>query len=335
MKALVIHEHGGPDVARIDPDFPDPVANEGDVIIRVGATSLNYHDVFTRNGMPGIKLNFPIIMGLDVAGEIVEVGPGVQGWSVGDRVLVDPINRAEGGLVGETVHGGLAQLCRVREHQLIRLPDEVSFEQAAALPVAFGTAYRMIHTIGQVQAGDKVLVLGASGGVGVASVLLAKLAGAQVIACASSAAKLAALQALGADHVIDYTTTDFVKDIWQRYGKPHRRSFDGGVDVAVNFTGGDTWVKSMKTLRRGARLLTCGATAGYDPQTDLRFVWTYELSIRGSNGWMREDLQALLALVATGRLAVPIDRVLPLERTGEGLALIEQRQVIGKVVVQP
>lgn len=200
--------------------------------------------------MPGIKLDFPVIMGLDVAGEIVEVGPGVQGWKAGDRVLVDPINRAEGGLMGETVHGGLAELCKAREHQLIRIPDGVSYEQAAALPVAFGTAYRMMNTIGQVQAGEKVLVLGASGGVGVGCVMLAKIAGAQVIACASSEAKMQRLRELGADHVINYADTDFAKAIYELYGKPHRRKFDGGVDVAVNFTGGDTWVKSMRCLRR-------------------------------------------------------------------------------------
>ncbi|AMG86919.1 zinc-binding dehydrogenase [Bordetella bronchiseptica] len=335
MKAVVIHGHGGPEVLQYDTAFPDPKAGEGDVILRVKATSINYHDVFTRRGMPGIKLDFPVIMGLDVAGEIVEVGPGVQGWKAGDRVLVDPINRAEGGLMGETVHGGLAELCKAREHQLIRIPDGVSYEQAAALPVAFGTAYRMMNTIGQVQAGEKVLVLGASGGVGVGCVMLAKIAGAQVIACASSEAKMQRLRELGADHVINYADTDFAKAIYELYGKPHRRKFDGGVDVAVNFTGGDTWVKSMRCLRRGGRLLTCGATAGYDPQTDLRFIWTFELNIRGSNGWMREDLDALLGLVQSGKMQVPIDRVLSLQDAGEALRLIEDREVMGKVVVTP
>ncbi|MGB7481771.1 MAG: zinc-binding dehydrogenase [Burkholderiaceae bacterium] len=335
MKAVVIHGHGGPEALSHDPSFPDPKAGEGDVILRVKATSLNYHDVFTRRGMPGIKLNFPIIMGLDVAGEIIEVGAGVEGWSVGDRVLVDPINRIEGGLMGETVHGGLAELCRARAHQLVKIPDGVSYEQAAALPVAFGTAYRMMHTVGEVKAGEKVLVLGASGGVGVGCVMLAKIAGAEVVACASSEAKMARLLELGADHVINYAAEDFAKAIYQKYGKPHRRSFDGGVDVAVNFTGGDTWVKSMRCLRRGGRLLTCGATAGYDPQTDLRFLWTFELNVRGSNGWMREDLHALLELVRSGKMQVPIDRVFPLEEAGEALRLIEDREVMGKVVVTP
>lgn len=335
MQAIVIHGHGGAEALIHDRNFPDPKVGDGDVVVRVKATSLNYHDVFTRRGMPGIKLNFPIIMGLDVAGEIVQVGTGVESWKAGDRVLVDPINRIEGGLMGETVHGGLAELCLARAHQLIKIPDGVSFEQAAALPVAFGTAYRMMHTIGEVKAGEKVLILGASGGVGVGCVMLAKIAGAEVIACASSEEKMKRLRELGADHVINYSSEDFTKSVYQKYGKPHRRSFDGGVDVAVNFTGGDTWVKSMRCLRRGGRLLTCGATAGYDPQTDLRFLWTFELNVRGSNGWMREDLSALLDLVAAGKMQVPIDRVLPLKDAGEALRLIEDREVMGKVVVTP
>ena len=175
------------------------------------ASSLNYHDVFTRRGMPGIKVPMPLIMGLDVAGEIAAVGPGVSGWSVGDRVLVDPINRVEGGLMGETMHGGLAELCRARAHQLIRIPDDVSFVDAAALPVAYGTAQRMMVYQRQRAAGEKVLILGASGGVGVCCVQLAKQPGAIVIACASTPAKLDRLRALGADHVVNYAERDFVK----------------------------------------------------------------------------------------------------------------------------
>src|SRR5271168_3158490 len=183
MRALVLREHGMGGLS-LETGFPDPVPGTGDVVVRVRAASLNYHDVFTRRGMPGIKIPMPIIMGLDVAGEIVAVGPGVAGWAVGDRVLVDPINRVEGGLMGETVHGGLAELCRARAHQLIRLPDGITDAQAAALPVAYGTALRMMYTNGGVKKGEKVLILGASGGVGVCCLMLAKLAGAEVVACA-------------------------------------------------------------------------------------------------------------------------------------------------------
>ena len=181
MKAMVVREHGGLEQLKLEPDFPEPRPGEGDVIVRVRASSLNYHDVFTRRGMPGIKLQMPLIMGLDVAGEVLELGADVTDWRVGDRVLVDPINRIEGGLVGETIHGGLAERCRVRAHQLVRIPDGVSFEQAAALPVAYGTARRMMISNGQVAAGEKILILGASGGVGVCCIQLAKIAGATVV----------------------------------------------------------------------------------------------------------------------------------------------------------
>lgn len=336
MKALVLEEHGENEKFIFNPAFPDPVAGENDVVIAVKAASLNYHDIFTRRGMPGITLPFPIIIGLDVAGEIIEVGSKVSGWEIGDRVVVDPINRIDGGLVGETTHGGLAERCRVPAHQLIRLPDSVSFADAAALPVAYGTAWRMMQRIGQIQPGEKVLILGASGGVGVCCVQLAKLAGATVIACAGNEEKAARLRALGADDIILYQQEDFVKAVFQRYGKPARRrgsAEPGGVDVVVNFTGGDSWVKSLRVLRLGGRVLTCGATAGFAPKEDLRYIWTYELQIRGSNGWERDDLHALLAAVEQGELKVVIDRQWPLEQGAEALASLEQRQVVGKVVV--
>lgn len=337
MKALVLREHGGNDALRIETDFPDPIPGEGDVVLRVRATSLNYHDVFTRRGMPGIKIAMPAIMGLDVAGEIVAVGPGVAGWAVGDRVLVDPINRVEGGLMGETVHGGLAELCRARAHQLIRIPEGVSFLDAAALPCAYGTALRMMYTIGQVKAGERVLILGASGGVGVCCLQLAKLAGAEVIACAGTDAKGERLRALGADHVINYAQQDFMKEVYARFGKPVRRGagIGNGVDVVVNYTGGDTWVKSLRVLKVGGRLLTCGATAGYDPAEDIRFIWTFELQVRGSNGWMRDDVLALLDMVQAGKLKVIQEDAVPLDDAAAALARIEGRNVFGKMMVQP
>ncbi|MFZ4479196.1 MAG: quinone oxidoreductase family protein [Rhodoferax sp.] len=339
MKAIVLRAHGGLENLRIETDFPDPVAGPGDVVLRVRSTSLNYHDVFTRRGMPGINIPLPAIMGLDVAGEIVATGPDVHNWAVGDRVLVDPINRIEGGLMGETVHGGLAELCRARAHQLIRLPDSISFDEAAALPVAYGTALRMVRPIGQIAAGEKVLILGASGGVGVCAVQLAKAAGAYVIACAGSREKADRLVALGADETILYTQEDFLAAVHARHGKPsNRRGGDGrsrGVDVVINFTGGDTWVKSLRTLRVGGRLLTCGATAGYNPPEDIRFIWTFELQIRGSNGWQREDIHTLLDLVKRGELKVPIDRRYSLDDGIEALRSIEERRITGKVLVNP
>jgi alcohol dehydrogenase len=335
MRAQVVRRHGGPEAMAFEPDFPGPAPAAGEVRLRVRAASLNYHDVFTRNGMPGIKVPMPIVMGLDFAGEIESLGAGVVGWRPGERVLVDPTDWEDGTLMGETRHGGLAELCCVSARQLIRLPDEVSFADAAALPVAYGTAHRMMLTNGRVAAGERVLVLGASGGVGTCCVLLGKLAGAEVIAATSSIAKATRLKALGADRVLDYTRDDFVKTIHAAYGKPTRLKPVGGVDVVVNFTGGDTWVKSLRVLRLGGRLLTCGATAGYDPKTDIRYIWTFELDIKGSNGWRRDDLERLIELVRRGRLKPEIDRVLPLERAAEGLRLLEAREVMGKVVIEP
>ncbi len=337
MRALVLREHGGKDKLLVEPDFPDPVPNEGDVVIRVHATSLNYHDVFTRRGMPGIKIAMPAIMGLDVAGEIAAIGPGVEGWAIGDRVVADPINRVEGGLMGETVHGGLAELCRARAHQLVRIPDGVSFTDAAALPCAYGTALRMMYKIGNVKAGEKVLILGASGGVGVCCLQLAKLAGAEVIACVGTEAKGERLRALGADHIINYVETDFMKEVYTRFGKPARRgaNIGNGVDVVVNYTGGDTWVKSLRVLKVGGRVLTCGATAGYDPTEDIRFIWTFELQVLGSNGWMRDDIHTLLDLVQSGKLKVVQDAAVPLEQAPDALARLEERDVVGKLLVTP
>ena len=335
MRAMIVREHGGLDRLVHDEHFPDPRPGPGEVVVAVRATSLNYHDVFTLRGMPGIKIPMPAIMGLDVAGEVDEVGPDVEGWRPGDRVLIDPSDRQRGGLMGETIHGGLAERCRAGAHQLIRIPAGVSFADAAALPVAYGTAHRMMVTQGRVAAGERVLILGASGGVGTCCVFLAKMAGATVVACASSEAKAKRLYELGADHVIDYARGDFMAEVHARFGKPHRRRFDGGVDVVINFTGGDTWVPSLRCLRRGGRLLTCGATAGFDPKTDIRFIWTFELQVLGSNGWTQEDLVTLLEMVDAGRLKPVIDRVVPLAEAREGLRLLADREVIGKVIVVP
>jgi alcohol dehydrogenase len=334
MKALVLRKHGSLDDLEVVNDYPMPKAESGWVVIRVRASSFNYHDVFTMRGMPGIKVPLPVIIGLDMAGEISEVGAGVQDWKVGDRVLVNPVNKKKG-LMGEMLDGGMAEYCAVAGDQLVAMPDGVSFEQAASLPVAYGTAHRMLITHDTVKAGERVLVLGASGGVGTGCVLLAKMLGAEVIACASSPEKLTKLKAMGADEVLDYTKTDWSKWAVEKYGKPQRRSYDGGVDAVINFTGGDTWVPSLRCLKRGGKLLVCGATAGYDPKEDLRYVWSFELKIIGSNSFYDDDLAALMKLISEGKIKPVIDKVLPLEQAREGLRLIADREVIGKVVVTP
>jgi len=334
MKALVLRQHGGLENLEVVSDRLLPTATEGHVVIRVKASSFNYHDVFTVRGMPGIKVPLPVVVGLDMAGEITEVGPGVTGWAVANRVLVNPLNKKKG-LMGEMLDGGMAEYCLVAADQLIAMPAGVSFEAAAALPVAYGTAHRMLITHNTVKKGDRVVVLGASGGVGTGCVILAKYLGAEVIACTSSAEKMEALKALGADEVINVKDTDFSKWAVEKYGKPQRRSYDGGVDVVINFTGGDTWLPSLRCLKRGGKLLVCGATAGYDPKEDLRYIWSFELQVIGSNSFYDDDLQALMKLIAEGKMHPVIDKVLSLEEAREGLRLIQDREVIGKVVVAP
>jgi alcohol dehydrogenase len=335
MQAQVIRGHGEIDEITFEANWPDPVPGPGEVVLRVGACSLNYHDLFTLRGMPGIKLGMPLIMGIDVAGDVTALGPEVTAWKIGDRVMVDPIHRKLGKLLGEAMDGGLAEQVKVSATQLIRLPDDVSYEAAAALPVAYGTAYRMMVARGRIAPGEKVLILGASGGVGTCCVQLAKLAGAHVVVATSSEDKLTRLKALGADDGINYKSDDFMKEVHRRYGKPKFFGGESGMDVVVNFTGGDTWVPSLRCLRNNGRLLTCGATAGFDPKEDIRYIWTFELNIVGSNGWLPEDLAALLALVRSGKLTPVIDQKLPLKETREAFRRLDERAVFGKIIVAP
>ena len=334
MRALVLRRHGSLDDLEVVDDYPVPRATEGHVVIRVRASSFNYHDVFTVRGMPGIKVPIPVFIGLDMAGEIAEIGAGVSGWKIGDRVLVNPVNKKKG-LMGEMLDGGMAEYCLVAADQLVAMPPDVSFADAASLPVAYGTAHRMIITHQTIKAGERVIVLGASGGVGTGCVILAKLLGAEVIACTTSAEKMQRLKELGADEVLDVRSVDFSKWAVERYGKPQRRSHEGGVDVVINFTGGDTWVPSLRCLKRGGKLLVCGATAGYDPKEDLRYVWSFELKIIGSNSFYDDNLQGLLQLIQEGRMKPVVDKVLSLDEAREGLRLIQDREVFGKVVVEP
>lgn len=336
MRAVIIRQHGGLEELRLVGDHPDPVPGAGEIVLKVEACALNYHDLFTLRGMPGIKVPMPIVIGIDIAGTVLEVGPDAGSWKPGDRVLLDPIDRERYKLQGEMMDGGLAEKVKVRHQQLIALPDDVSFDEAAALPVAYGTAYRMMVERGAIRKGERVLILGASGGVGTCCVQLAKLAGAEVIVAASSEEKLARLKEIGADHGINYAAGDFMKEVHGRFGKPRVVSGStAGLDVVVNFTGGDTWVPSLRCLKRYGRVLTCGATAGYDPKEDLRFIWTFELNIVGSNGWEMSDLHALLELVRKRQLKPVIDNVYPLERAADALRAMDERRIFGKPIIRP
>lgn len=336
MKAVLTTAHGGPEVLQLRHDFPAPMPGPGELLVRVGATAVNFHDIFTRRGMPGVKIKLPVIVGSDIAGTVESLGQGVDALWLGRRVLIDPVMR-EGnqfGMLGETVDGGRAEFVAVPQSMLLEIPPGVSVEQAAALPLAYGTAYRMMITRGKIKAGERIMVLGASGGVGVACVQLAQMMGAEVLAFASSDAKMRRLKEIGASHVANYVDKPFFDTVKEIYGKP-RITGAGGVDVAVNFTGGDTLPATQKCVNLNGRILCCGATAGFDLTLDARYWWTYEHTLIGSNGWHKDDLKVLLDLVADGRLVPVIDKVLPLEETAEGERLLENREVVGKVLLKP
>ena len=289
----MLRQHGGLDDLEVVTDYPIPQAVDGHVVIRVRASSFNYHDVFTVRGMPGIKVPLPVVIGLDMAGEIAEVGAGVTGWKAGDRVLVNPVNKKKG-LMGEMLDGGMAEYCLVAADQLVAMPAGVSFEEAASLPVAYGTAHRMLITHNTIKKGD-----------GARARRLRRRRHrlrdpVQAVRRRGHRLRVErrrsshALKKMGADEVIDYKETDWSKWAVEKYGKPQRRSYEGGVDVVINFTGGDTWHPSLRCLKRGGKLLVCGATAGYDPKEDLRYVWSFELKIIGSNSFYDEDLKGLM-----------------------------------------
>jgi alcohol dehydrogenase len=336
MRAVLTVAHGGRENLQLRTDFPEPRLADDQVLVQVAATSVNFHDIFTRRGMPGVKIALPVIVGSDIAGTVIAAGPAADRSWIGKRVLLDPVLRdgKHFGMLGETFDGGRAELIAVAPSALVEIPDGVTFEQAASLPLAYGTAYRMMILRGGVKRGERVLILGASGGVGVACVQFAKMVGAEVVACASSAEKLRRLREIGADHVVNYIEKPFADAVKEIYGKP-RVTGTGGVDVAVNFTGGDTMVPTQKCVKVGGRILCCGATAGFDLQLDARYWWTFEQTLIGSNGWGKEDLGTVLGLIASGKLSPVIDKVLPLEETAEAERLLEDREVFGKVVIKP
>lgn len=323
MRAAVIHEHGGPEVLVVE-DVPKPAVRAGEVLVRVSACALNHLDIFVRRGMPGLPIPLPHISGGDIVGTVDEVGNGVGPQITGRLVLVDPA--IDGTAIGEELPGGLAEYVSVPVGNMIVLPDKAASVHFAALPIAYGTAYRMLHERAQVAEGETVAILGASGGVGVACVQLAKLIGTRVIACTSSPEKAARLLELGADEVVNTAEEDFSAAVWRLTGKR-------GTDVMVDYTGQETWPGSIRCTRKGGRVVTCGATTGFEAVTDLRYVWRRELHLLGSDGWTRFDLESLVQLVDSGVLSPVIHGVFPLERVREAVAEIEERRAFGKVVV--
>jgi alcohol dehydrogenase len=325
MKAAVIEKQGGLENLMYR-DWPDPIPREGEVLLRVRACGLNHLDIFVRRGMPGFPVPVPFISGGDIAGEIAALGPRVNGWCVGDRVALHPVTHE--GMMGEEIPGGMAEYVRVPTENLIRLAAGLDFATAAAVPIAYGTAIRMLLEVGKIEPSDLVLVLGASGGVGIACVQIAKMLGARIIAAAGSEDKCRKLREIGADDTIDYSKQDFSREAWTLSGKT-------GVDVVVNYTGGDTWIPSLRALKRKGKLLTCGATAGFDTRNDMRFIWVRELQILGSNGYSKQDVATALDHAAAGRVKPVISHRLPLSEAREAERLMEDREFFGKIVLLP
>jgi NADPH:quinone reductase-like Zn-dependent oxidoreductase len=341
MKAIYFNKHGDAGVLEYG-DLPDPVPAPGGVLIDVAAASLNHLDIFVRRGIPGLQIDYPHVPGSDASGVVSGLGSDVTGFAVGDRVLINPSlscgacdNCIRGdasmcrtfGIIGESTRGTCCEKIVVPAGNAIKIPDHFSFEAAAAVPLVFLTSWRMLITRGAVRPGEHVLILGAASGVGTACIQIAKKAGARVCATASTSEKLELCRRLGADVLINYTQEDFVKRIRSETG-------GNGVDVCVDFIGNDTWVKSLKSLATGGRLLTCGATTGYAPQTDLRHIFFRQLHIIGSTMGSKNDLLAPLQFLFNGEMEPVIDRVYDLKDTAAAHLLMEERGVAGKVVIR-
>jgi alcohol dehydrogenase len=335
VRAVRFHHQGELDALQVE-EVADPQPAAGEVVIRVRAAALNGFDPMMLMGSTGLRTPLPMIPCGDMAGEIEALGEGVDParLPVGAAASVYPILPGKG-MMGEVTPGGLCERVAVPAECVLRVPDGVSFAEAAALPVAYGTAWRMLHARGAIEAGERVLVLGATGGVGVACVQFAKLAGAEVVACGRGAERCAKLQGLGADFVIDTEQDDIRAAVYARYGKPAYDGSSGGVDVVVNYIGGDTLPLSMKLLARHGRILVCGATAGHDAPTDLRYLWSFEQTIVGCNGWTIDDQAELLAMVAAGRFRPVIHAVQPMTEAREAYAELIDRRVFGKSVLAP
>jgi NADPH:quinone reductase-like Zn-dependent oxidoreductase len=340
MKAIFFEKHGGPEVLQYG-DRPDPEPGPGEVRVAIRAAALNHLDIFVRNGIPDVPL--PQVPGADGAGVVDRLGPGVDGWTPGDRVLIQPglydgicefCRAGEQSLcvqfqiLGEHRAGTLAELVVVPARNLFRIPDGMSFVRACAFPLAYQTAWRMLVGRAAVRPGETVLVHGAGGGVAGAAVEIAVLAGARVIATTSGEEKAARARAAGAELAIDYSKEDVGAAV-------RRHTAKRGVDVVVDTVGEATWMTSLRSAAKGARIVTCGATSGPNPKEEIRLIFWKHLSILGSTMSNDHEFRAMLSAVASGRLRPRIDSVHPLSRSGEAYARMESGAQDGKIVVVP
>ena len=342
MKAVLIRKHGGPEVLEIA-DLPKPKAGAGQVLLRVEAAGINHLDTWVRRGMPGVTPPLPMIPGSDAAGVIEEIGMGVTGLQVGDRVFVSPglscmrcMECFSGWeplckdykILGEHESGVQAEFIALPAANVLPLPEGLSFVEAAAFPLVFLTAWHMLVARAQVRVGEDVLVHAGGGGVGTAAIQIARLHGARVITTVGSNDKIGRVKALGADEAINYRTSDFLEEV-------RRITRKRGVDVVIESIGQETWDRSLRALARGGRLVTCGATSGYQGSTDLRYVFSKGLSILGSTMGGRAELLRLARLMGERRLKPVIDRVLPLQKIAEGHRLMAERSLFGKIILTP
>ena len=328
MKAVVLEKHGDVNSLLIK-NLPDPICKDNEVVVEIKACSINHLDIFVRKGMPGHPIKLPIIPGGDASGKVIEVGKNVSSEWIGEKVLIDPnveLPNGRIGIMGEDTDGVLCEKISVDPSRLVKLHENMDYYKAACLPIAYGAAWRMLITNGRIKPGEQILVLGASGGVGNACVQIARMFDCFVIAGTSSSVKEQKLIELGADVVINYSTEpDFHRTV--------RAMTGDGVDVAVNYTGGDSWVKTLKCMKTNGRILTCGATAGFDPKTDIRFIWRKELQILGSNSWTKDDIESLVNAVDNGIINPIIHEIIPLKDISRAHQIIESRNFFGKIVI--
>jgi NADPH:quinone reductase-like Zn-dependent oxidoreductase len=342
MKLARIHRHGGPETLVYE-DAPEPRINAAEVLVRVHACSLNHLDLFVRAGMPGVNIAMPRVLGSDIAGEVVAVGELCERVKPGWRVLLSPglsCRQCEHCLSGNDnlcrryavfgygIDGGNAEFVAAPEYGVIQIPDDFAFEEAAATPLVTLTAWHMLITRAKLQPGEDVLVLAASSGVGSCAIQIAKLFQCRVIATAGGEEKLAKARALGADHTIDH----YLQDISAEVKKITARR---GVDVVVEHVGAATWTKSLESLAPAGRLVTCGATTGYDASIDLRYLFTKQYNILGSFMGTMGELHTALKFVFRGQIRPVIDRVYPLAEIRAAHARLERKEQFGKIVVRP
>jgi zinc-binding alcohol dehydrogenase/oxidoreductase len=322
MKAVRIHEDGGPEVLRLD-EVEDPVAGPGEILIRLKAASLNHLDIWLRQGLPSVPK--PRILGADGAGVVEALGEGVDEFELGQRVVLNPGLRNGAEIVGEHRDGTHAELIAIPRENVHRIPEELSFEEAAAFPLVYETAYRMLVTRAGLREGEWVLVWGIGSGVGSAAFLIAKALGARVVVTSSDDGKLDRARELGADETVNHESGDVVSVV--------KEATEGGAHVVVEHVGDATWKTSLQVARTGGRIAVCGATSGPNPPANLHRIFWKQLSILGSTMGTAEDFAGVYELVASGRVKPLVDRVFPLEEAAEAHRHLESGKQFGKVVL--